>query len=76
MLKPAARDRLSLIERAAASGIGASVEDTLWLVQQVRHAHQLISSTDSLFRSLGTKLRDANKVVGECRSVLEGDAGK
>lgn len=76
MLRPSAKDRLSLLERAAAAGIGAPVEDTLWLVQQVRQAHELISSTDSLFRTLGKKLRDANHVVGECRQVLEGEAGK
>lgn len=72
MPKESKRDRLMRIERAAASSVGASVDDTLWLVREVRHTAEILRTTNGMCRAVNKNLRETVKVVTECRQTLEG----
>lgn len=64
-------ERLATIERAAASGIGASVDDTLWLVQRIHGLRDLIGAADNSLAVIARQVRDASKLATECRASLD-----
>lgn len=64
-------ERLTQIERAAASSVGASVEDTVWLVRRIRELQDLLRESDRVLHLVGGQMRAAAKSVTDCRQSLE-----
>lgn len=69
------RERLELIERGAASSIGASIDDTLWLVQRIRALQDLVRATDRALVTMGHQLRNTDCLANECRQALRPEQG-
>ena len=67
--------RLERVQRAVASGVGASVDDTLWLVQRIHGLQDLLRGADQVLLSISTQLKAAARHATDCRDGLETERG-
>jgi hypothetical protein len=67
--------RLERVHRAVASGVGASVDDTIWLVQRVHGLQSLLRAADRALLAISNGMRDSVKLAADCRDGLEAERG-